>query len=598
MSNAFYFGDNLHILREYIPDESVDLVYLDPPFNSNATYNLLFKSPDKSRWADSQISTFDDTWSWGDAAEEAFEDVVARPGRAADVLSSLRLILGTNDMLAYLTMMTARLVELHRALKPTGSLYLHCDPTASHYLKIILDGIFGPDRFKNEVVWKRTGAHGNAKRWGPTHDVIFFYARSDKTGWTRSYQPYDRDYLNEHYKYEDDRGRFQPISLTGTSPRKGASGLPWRSVDPTKVGRHWAIPERSLPRWFERPPFYDRFTPQEKLDALDQAGLIWWPERGEVPRFKRYSDASPGCPIQDVITDIRPLTANSKERIGYPTQKPVALLKRIIEASSKPGDMILDPFCGCGTALHAAQEMGREWIGIDVAVQAMHVVQDRLKHHFPAVSYDVFGIPKSVDGALWLADKHPFKFEEWAVSALGAMHSGKFRNDGGIDGTFYYLTASDERSRGIVSVKGGRSLNPGMVRDLGGTVQTQRRLTRDDKAIGVMVCAHEPTKGMRDAAREFGKVDTLFGPIPAVQIITVQEMFDGATINVPAMLDTVAAAAIGRKKSVQSAFKNPRDLAQREMMFSIKGGLADQITATGEAQVPVMPSFRARRAAG
>ena len=256
---------------------------------------------------------------------------------------------------------------------------------------------------------------------------------------------------------------------------------------------------------------------------------------------------------------------------------------------------MLDAFCGCGTALHAAEELGRNWIGIDVAVQSMRVVQDRLKHPFPSIDYDVFGIPKIVDGALWLAANHPFKFEEWAVTALGAMHSGKFRGDGGIDGMFYYLTASDERSRGIISVKGGRSLNPGMVRDLGGTVQTQRVLTKDDKAIGVLLCAHEPTKGMRDAAREFGKVETLGGPVPAVQIITIKEMFEGRTINVPAMLDTVAAAAVGRKKAAATAFRSPRDVTQREMMLPIKGGLVQDLASE---DAPVMPSFRERRAAG
>lgn len=228
----------------------------------------------------------------------------------------------------------------------------------------------------------------------------------------------------------------------------------------------------------------------------------------------------------------------------------------------------------------------------------MHVVQDRLKHHFPGIKYDVFGIPKSADGALWLAENHPFKFEEWAVTALGAMHSGKFRGDGGIDGSFYYLTASDDRSRGIVSVKGGRNLNPGMVRDLGGTVETQRRLTRDDKAIGVLICAHEPTKGMRDAAREFGKIDTFIGQIPAVQIITVAEMFAGATINVPAMLDTVTAAAIGRKKSKLDAYRKPRDLTQREMMLPIKGGKSVVDLIDSSIDVPVMPSFRERRVTG
>ncbi|SOC20633.1 site-specific DNA-methyltransferase [Rhodobacter maris] len=580
MSNAFYFGDNLYILREYIPDSSVDLIYLDPPFNSNASYNLLFKSPDKTRWADAQIATFDDTWSWGDAAEETFEDVTAIPGKAADVLTSLRLILGTNDMLAYLSMMTARLIELHRVLKPTGSLYLHCDPTASHYLKIVLDAIFGVEGFRSEITWKRTYAHGNASRtFGCITDTILFYVASSDYTWNTSYRQVEgAELLRKYPNVDADNRRWQSVTLRNPSDRpnlkypytanNGITYLPHRNG--------WSCNE-------------------DRMRRYDAEGRLHYPAKPNgALRLKMYADESPGQAVQNLWDDIGPLSSQARERLGYPTQKPVALLERIITASSKPGDVVLDPFCGCGTTLHAAQNLDRNWIGIDVAVQSMHVVQDRLKHHFPHVSYDVFGIPRSVDAALWLAENHPFKFEEWAVSALGAMHSGKFRGDRGIDGTFYYMTGSDERSRGIVSVKGGRSLNPGMVRDLGGAVQTQRRLTKDEKAIGVLLTAHEPTKGMRDAAREFGKVDTLIGPIPTVQIITVAEMFAGSTIRVPMMLDTVAAAAHGRKGNARSAFKAPRDISQREFLLPIAGGKGEP----SDESVPVMPSFRRYRRAG
>ncbi|MGR3273388.1 site-specific DNA-methyltransferase [Thalassococcus profundi] len=608
MKNAFYFGDNLHILREYIPDESVDLIYLDPPFNSNANYNLLFKSPDKSKWADSQIATFDDTWSWGDAAEETFEDVLAMPGKAADVLSSLRLILGTNDMLAYLTMMIARLLELHRALKPSGSLYLHCDPTASHYLKIVLDSIFGPGQFGSEICWKRSSAHNDTaqglKNFGHVHDTLLYYRKSRKWVWNAQFTPYSEEYTGRDYKLIDETGRrFRRGDLTAAKDG-GDVSYDWRVKKPVAARVRWTAdtddewlnPKRGW-EYKAVQPYSGRFWAYSltNMKIMAHEGRIRHTYDG-MPEYKRFLDEMPGVPLQDLWSDIS--FQKGDKRLGYPTQKPITLLQRILETSSNPGDVVLDPFCGCGTTLHAAEELGRKWIGIDVAVQSMHVVQDRLKHHFPNVKYDVFGIPKSADGAMWLAENHPFKFEEWAVTALGAMHSGKFRGDGGIDGTFYYLTASDDRSRGIVSVKGGRSLNPGMVRDLGGTVQTQRRLTKDDKAIGVLVCAHEPTKGMRDAAREFGKVDTLFGPIPAVQIITIAEMFAGAVINVPAMLDTVTAAAIGRKKSARAAFKNPRDLAQREMLLAIAGGKAQELTAELPEDVPVMPSFRERRAAG
>lgn len=584
MNNSFFFGDNLHILREYIPDESVDLVYLDPPFNSNATYNLLFKSPDKNRWADAQIATFDDTWRWGEVAEEAFNEVTSVPGRAADVLMSLRLILGTNDMLAYLTMMSARLVELHRVLKSTGSLYLHCDPTASHYLKIILDGIFGMGGFQNEIVWLRSrnpkGSQHRMKRFSPSTDTIFLYAKSENAKFfgERVRRPLTEEQISKKYSYCDANGPYAdgPILCSNSMGPRPNLVYEYKGFTPGPAG--WRMK-------------------REELEKLDATGDLAWTKTG-APRRKLRPKPDETSPIGSCWEDIPPLNSQAKERLGYPTQKPLALLRRIIDATSDPGDVILDPFCGCGTTLHAAEELGRRWIGIDVAVQSMHVVQDRLKHHFPTVDYEVFGIPKSADGALWLAENHPFKFEEWAVSALGAMHSGKFRNDGGIDGTFFYLTGSDDRSRGIVSVKGGRSLNPGMVRDLAGTVETQRRLTRDPKAIGVLICAHEPTRGMRDAAREFGKVDTLFGSIPSLQIITVKEMFAGSTIDVPAMLDTVAAAAIGRKQSFKDAYKKPRDLAQREMMFPIKGGLEDAPVEIAADATSVMPPFRSRRAAG
>ncbi|EPX78385.1 DNA methyltransferase [Salipiger mucosus] len=582
MKNAFYFGDNLHILREYIPDESIDLVYLDPPFNSNASYNLLFKSPDKSRWADSQITTFDDTWSWGDAAEEAFDDILATQGRAADVMSSLRLILGTNDMLAYLTMMTARLVELRRVLKPTGSLYLHCDPTASHYLKIILDGVFGISWYRAEIVWKRTNARGTPKNWPHLHDTIFHYS-GPKSRHEIPRVKANKAKLPHTLITGQDGKKYQTYELTGAGvTAEGDSGKPWRGFDVTAMGRHWGNSHEVMDQWADE-------------------GLIHFPSNGGFPRRKDnvpFDPESRKVTVGDVWTDIDRLNQTARERMGYPTQKPTALLNRIIEASSNEGNIVLDPFCGCGTTLHSAQALGRKWIGIDVAVQAMHVIQDRLKHYFPNIRYDVFGIPKSIDGALWLAENDPFKFEEWAVTALGAMHSGKFRGDGGIDGTFYYLTAGDDRSRGIVSVKGGRSLNPGMVRDLGGTLDTQRRLTRDDKAVGVLVCAHEPTRGMRDIARDFGKVDTLFGPIPAVQIITVKEMFEGVKINVPAMLDTVTAAAIGRKKATNAAFKKPQDLTQPAFMLPIQGGRSTREIEQVSDAVPVMPSFRQRRAVG
>lgn len=408
MMNAFYFGDNLHILREYIPDESVDLIYLDPPFNSNANYNLLFKSPDRSRWSDAQISTFEDTWRWGEAAEETFDLLENSPGRAGVVIGSLRRILGENDMLAYLTMMAARMVELERVLKPSGTVYLHCDPTASHYIKLLLDAIFGATRFQNEIIWQRNTGKSLMKRRLPnSHDVIFSYRDPAIATWNEEavYQPYDVANLPkktaQKYCHDDGDGRLYTLDNL-VNPNPDRPNLTYEFLGVKKV---W--------RWTRK-----------RMEAAYDAGLVHQSGPGKVPRQKRYLDEQRGIPLSDVWTDILPLNSQAQERLGYPTQKPLALLERIISMSSKPGDVVLDPFCGCGTTLHAAHQLGRRWLGIDVAVQAMRVVQDRLVNEFPTIDFGVFGIPQSADAARYLAEKHPFKFEEWAVAAIGECIPG------------------------------------------------------------------------------------------------------------------------------------------------------------------------------
>ncbi|WP_424833003.1 DNA methyltransferase [Ruegeria sp.] len=569
MKNAFYFGDNLHILREYVPDESVDLIYLDPPFNSNANYNLLFRSPDKSKWSDAQIATFEDTWTWGDAAEETFEYLEMTSGKVGTFISSLRRILGENDMLAYLIMMAARLVELERVLKPTGSIYLHCDPTASHYLKMMMDAIFGAGRFQNEIVWQRNTGKSLMKRRLPnTHDLLLSYQKSDAATWNEGaiYKPYDLADLPEKtakkYNNVDEEGRRYTLGDL-LNPNKNRPNLEYEFLG---VKRVW--------RWTK-----------ERMHKAYEDGLIHQSGPGKVPRVKRYLDEQKGIALTDVWTDIFPLNSQAQERLGYPTQKPLALLERIIAMSSNEGDVVLDPFCGCGTTLHAAQAMGRKWIGVDVAVQAMRVVQDRLINEFSDIDFEVFGIPQSADSARYLAEKHPFKFEEWAVAAVGAMHSGKFRGDGGIDGSFFWLAEKEEKSRGIVSVKGGKSLNPGMVRDLIGTLERERRETSDPNAIGVFISAHKPSKGMLEEARKAGYVETFIGRIPAIQILTVDDIFEGKTIKVPALYDTISAAAAGRSGSRRNIqFKDPQEiLRQRSMFFSFKGG------ADRHKDEPVMP---------
>lgn len=418
--NQLYYGDNLEVLRDYIKDESVDLVYLDPPFNSRADYSLLFKEKDGTQ-STSQMTAFEDTWEWNIDSEHAYQEVVEGGGRVAEAMRAFRTFLGNSDMMAYLSMMAPRLMELRRVLKPTGSIYLHCDPTASHYLKILMDGIFGPQFFRSEVIWKRTSAHSGSKRWGPVHDVILFWSKADSYVWNNVFQAYSDKYLDDFYRFTDDGGRYRIGDLTGAGTRTGESGQAWRDVDPTDSGRHWAVPNKTVVKLFG--DVSARWTVQQKLDALDEAGLISWPKKGKIPGFKRYLNEDAGVSIVDVITDIDPIAAQSAERLGYPTQKPEALLERIIKASSNEGDVVLDPFCGCGTAVVAAQTLNRRWIGIDVTHLAIGLIKQRLFDKFGESvkgTYEIHGEPTDLAGARKLAEDDKFQFEAWALSLLGA----------------------------------------------------------------------------------------------------------------------------------------------------------------------------------
>ena len=291
-------------------------------------------------------------------------------------------------MQSYLCMMAIRLLEMRRVLKPTGSIYLHCDPTASHYIKVMMDAIFGHAHFRNEIIWKRTGSHGGAKRWGPVHDTLLFYTMSSNYTWNGAFQEYSADYVDSYYRYKDQRGRYQLVSLTGAGTRTGKSGKPWRGIDPTDTGRHWAVPRKSLKSAFPDRPDLDDLSTQERLDLLDEAGLIYWPERGSQPRQKRYADENPGVPIQDMISDINGIGAHAKQYVGYPTQKPIALLDRIVAASSNHDDVVFDPFCGCATALVSAEKNGRQWVGIDISEMAVKLVRRRLSREVPLFTQD------------------------------------------------------------------------------------------------------------------------------------------------------------------------------------------------------------------
>ena len=548
MTNRLYYGDNLEVLRtgEYFPDDCIDLIYLDPPFNSNRNYNVLFKS-ESGADSEAQITAFEDTWHWGETAEATYDDLIVHaPHKVSTAIEALMNLIQRNQMMAYLVMMTARLAELHRVLKPTGSLYLHCDPTASHYLKIVLDAIFGTENFRNHITWKRTSSHNNAKKWGPISDNILFYSKTEKYTWNRVYQEYEPGYLDRFYRHEDERGRYQRGDLTGPEVRKGDSGKPWRGIDPTTTGRHWAVPNTSLQLAY---PELDLSTlsVQEKLDLLDEAGLIYWPTRGKMPMRKRYLDEAKGVPIQEIITDIRPLGAHAKERLSYPTQKPVELLERIILASSNEGDIVLDPFCGCGTTIAAAHKLGRRWIGIDITHLSIALQKYRLADTFELVSgtdYDVIGEPTTVEGARSLATDSAndgrYQFEWWALSLLRAKptggktgsRKGKKGADKGIDGIINFF---DEDGKGrkkpqkvVVQVKSG-VVKSGDIRDLKGTAE------REKAAIGVFITLEKPTLDMQKEALSAGYYESpRWGrKYRRLQILTIGDLFGGESVSMP-----------------------------------------------------------------
>jgi len=533
MKNRLYYGDNLKVLREHVEAESVDLVYLDPPFKSDQDYNVLFAEQNGTRSA-AQIHAFQDTWRWDEAAAAAYQEVVEAGGRVSLVMQGFRQAIGENDMLAYLAMMAPRLVELHRVLRPTGSIYLHCDPTANHYLKLLMDAVFGPANFLNEIIWKRTHAHGSSRRYGPLHDTILYCAKSGSYVWTNPRVRHDPDYIGKRFTHEDEQGRkFQPISLTGAGVRHGESGKPWQGIDPTHVGRHWALPKHVL-----RSLGLEEGSVQKKLDALDAAGLIYWPEKeGGTPRLKWYADRLEGAAIGDVWTDIPPISARSAERLGYPTQKPEPLLRRMIEASTREGDTVLDPFCGCGTTIAVAQQLNRRWLGIDITHLAISLIKHRLHHTFGEgiqEAYEVIGEPVDVHGARALADEDPYQFQYWALGLVDARPVEQRKGpDKGIDGRIFFHDSveSQETKQIVLSVKGGK-LQVAHVRDLHGVVD------REKAALGGLITMQEPTRAMRAEAASAGFYESPWGSRhPRLQILTVQDLLSGKRIDMPASRD-------------------------------------------------------------
>jgi site-specific DNA-methyltransferase (adenine-specific) len=512
-TNALYYGDNLGILREYIPNESVDLVYLDPPFNSNRDYNVIFKD-ESGRKSDAQILAFEDTWHWGPDAESQYSYLTNTalnngkvPAPVSSIVAALRHGIGENQMLAYIVEMAVRLVELRRVLRPTGSLWLHCDPTASHYLRLVLDAIFGPENFQNEIIWKRTTAHSDSKRAGRIHDVLLFYARSEDHVWNKVHQEYDEEYVAKYYHYKEPSGRQYAsgdVAAAGPGPARMFNGV-LRDPPP---GSHW------------------RFT-QEKLDHYIAEGRIFFTANG-FPRYKRYLDEMEGTPLQDLWADkaVQPVVSWSKEGLGYPTQKPVGLLERIVKASSNPGDLVLDPFCGCGTALVASQKLGRKWVGIDVTYLSIAVMKARLRDSF-GIETQVIGQPTEVDGAKAMLDgslASQYQFQWWALDLVGAQPQGGTKKKGadkGVDGIINFTGPGRTMESAIVSVKSG-GVGAAMIQQLKGAMETH------GAAMGLFITLEEPTAPMKQEATVAGLYHSEVSgkDYPKVQILTIRELLE------------------------------------------------------------------------
>ena len=414
------------------------------------------------------------------------------------------------------------------------------NPTASHYIKVMMDGIFGHDQFRNEVIWRRTGAHGRAKKWGPIHDTLLFYTMSDKYTWNRVFEDYDQSYLDKFYRFNDEHGQYRLVTLDGPGVRTGSSGTPWRDVDPGAKGRHWEVPpDRALPEWFEHPDGYSAMTVQERLDVLDEQGMIYWPPRGSVPQHKRYLEVSEGNPIQDIIYDIRPVGSQSKQRLGYPTQKPLALLDRIILSSSNEGDVVFDPFCGCGTTIYAAHEAKRGWIGCDVAILAVRIVEGQLKERYGLIEgehYEEHGIPNSVASAKALFEHDPFQFEHWAVEYVSGFPTKK-TGDKGIDGRIYFETTK-ELGLMVLSVKGG-NVRPTDIRDLIGVLSVE-----EGAELAGFISNKEPSKAMKAAAAQAGQWEYEDVAYDRVQLLTVKEIVeDKNRFHTPTKIGTKSATA-------------------------------------------------------
>jgi DNA modification methylase len=512
-TNRLYYGDNLSIMQR-MPRHCVDLIYLDPPFKSQQNYNLIYKTM-TGKPVPEQAEAFCDTWDM-DAEKEhlarSMPDLMRQHGVEDYYVQFWQLWIKAlrqtqPHLLAYMIYMVERMLHMKSILRPTGSIYLHCDPTASHYIKVMMDGNFGQSNFRNEIIWKRTNSRSTTGRWPRVHDVILFYTNGSKFRFHPQRMKGDITKIPRTLITGADGKKYQTYELTAPGRTKaGESGRQWRGFDPDAMGRHWA-------------------NTTATMDAWDAQGLIHWPKNGGFPRRR---DAKPfeaerrEVTVPDVWTDIDRINQAAKERMGYPTQKPIALLRRIIEASTDAGDVVFDPFCGCGTTIYAAQEIGRKWVGCDVAILAVRLVEQQLNERYGLVKgehYEVDGIPNSVDAARTLWEHDRFQFEHWAVERVGGFPTKK-TGDKGVDGRIYFETQQSLNSM-VLSVKGGAGIHPTDIRDLVGVLSSET-----DAPLAGFISLKEPSKGMREAAARAGVWEYRGVSYPRIQLLTVREIVE------------------------------------------------------------------------
>ncbi len=542
--NTLYYGDNLQWMEQW-QDECVDLIYLDPPFNSQVDKNVLFKSG-------AQIRAYEDTWRWGEQAASDKGSALSTTTEIAATVRAFETMMPETPMLAYLCHLAPRLYHMHRLLKETGSLYLHCDDTAGHYIKVLLDAVFGMEQYQNTLIWRRATAHNDAVRYGRILDHIYFYTKTNNYTWNGESISEPKALKNYPRDDKDGRGPYRSDNITGASPvaRKDApSGQPWKGYDVHKMGRHWAPPKVGRGKYADY--IQENFIPNYgkiesvhgRLNALDAANLIHHPKTGKWPGLKRYAAADGNIMPQNLIlkpSGFTNFSVGGGEYLGYETQKPEALIRRFIKVSSNPGDTVLDPYCGCGTTVHVCREVegrnmpdakkARKFVGIDISHVAISVIEHRFQKRLGDKPI-VIGSPEDLDAARDLFRRSPFQFEAWAVSRIyGLIPNQRKSGDRGVDGRGY--TVDENPLLVLAQVKGGQNITPSMARDFVGTVNTE------NAAFGILIVMSNNliTQGVKSALAR-GDVKIKGDSYPKFQIFSIEDHFAGRRPNIPPMLE-------------------------------------------------------------